>query len=127
MRLKHLVEARRYREAVESYRACEAPDQRMDPENRWLAANAAARTGDLIQSRELALAAFEQFASAGQHSGLMQVTNLLGIIAFERGQIMQARGYLSQVLHIHAGAGISLTSAPHGSVPRGPADTRPGQ
>jgi tetratricopeptide (TPR) repeat protein len=98
MRLKQLVEGRRYREALECYRAFEAGDQRLNPENQWLAADAAARLGELAQSQELCLAALPQYAAGGQHTGLMQVTNLLGVIAFERGQVSRARGFFSDVL-----------------------------
>ena len=100
MGLKHLVEARRYREALECYRASEAAGERVNPEHQWLAADAAARLGDLAQSQELCLAAFQRFAAAGQHMGLMQVTNLLGVIAFERGWVPRARGYFSEALQM---------------------------
>jgi tetratricopeptide (TPR) repeat protein len=100
MRLKHLVEARRYREALECYRASGASADRLDPMNQWLAADAAARLGDLVQSQELCQAAHQQFAAAGQHAGLMQVTNLLGVIAFERGRVLRAREYFSEVLQM---------------------------
>ena len=100
MRLKHLVGARRYREALECYRASEAPAERLDPENLWLAADAAARLGDLVQSQELCLAAFQQFAAGGNNAGLMQVANLLGVIAFERGRVLHAREYFSKALQM---------------------------
>jgi tetratricopeptide (TPR) repeat protein len=100
MHLKHLVEARRFREAVECYHSWESPTARRAPRHQLLAADAAARLGELSLSQQLATSAFHQFAGTGEQPGLMQASNLLGAIAFERGQVIHARGYFAKTIEL---------------------------
>lgn len=100
MPLKKLVQARRFREAVECYHSYEGPTDRLDPEHQLLAADAAARLGELSLGLQLATSAYEKFAGADQHSGIMQASNLLGAIAFERGLMPHARGYFSRTIQL---------------------------
>ena len=100
MRLKQLVEARRFREAVECYHSSESSTARLEPQHQLLAADAAARLGELTLSQGLASAAYQQFAETGEQPGLMQASNLLGAIAFERGQVTHARGYFSKTIEL---------------------------
>lgn len=98
--LRKLVENRRFRDAVECYHSSHAPTDRTDPEYQLLAADAAARLGELSVGHQLAMSAFEQFARADSHTGLMQASNLLGAIAFERGQIGHAQGYFARTVQM---------------------------
>lgn len=100
MQLKNLVGARRYREAVECYHSQETPTARSDPGRQLLAADAAARLGELSLGQQLATAAFEQFASTEQPGGLTQASNLLGAIAFERGNMVHAQDYFSKAVQL---------------------------
>jgi len=98
MILKKLVAERRFREAVECYHSHESLVDRRNPERQLLAADAAARLGELTLGQQLAVAAFEQFASTGRHQALVPTSNLLGAIAFERGQVGHAHGYFSKAI-----------------------------
>jgi hypothetical protein len=100
MNLVTQVREGRFREAVETYQALRAPADRQNPDNQLFAADAATRLGDLTLGYQLAIAAFEQFAAAGRQPELMQASNLLGAIAFERGQLELAFGYFSSSCQI---------------------------
>lgn len=88
--LRQLVEAGRYREALEAHQRTGEPLARR-PEVELLAATAATRLGDLGKGISLAESALEHFHSRADSDGRMRVMNLLGAIAFEHGRLDEAQ------------------------------------
>jgi tetratricopeptide (TPR) repeat protein len=100
MPLKRLVESQRFREAFEFFHSSETAVDRQDPDQQLLAANAATRLGELGAGQQLATSAFERFASGEDQVGVMQASNLLGAIAFERGRMSMAQAYYSRSIQL---------------------------
>ena len=82
--LRLLVSAGRYREALALFLGGEDPAPRRGPGSQLLAAQAAARVGEFAVARRLAGGARELFRAEGEHGEVLEATNLLGAVAFER-------------------------------------------
>ena len=97
--LRQLVEAGRYREALEAHqRSGEAVAHRPDVE--LLAATAATRLGELGRGVTLAEAALEHFRARADTDGRMRAVNLLGIVAFEHGRLDDAERCFGEALDL---------------------------
>jgi tetratricopeptide (TPR) repeat protein len=97
--LQPLVAAGRFREALAVF--CELSDRPghpLDNDHLLLVAQAAARVGEFELASRLAEAAREGFEAAGESLGILEATNLLGGLAFERGRIDQAEARFEDVL-----------------------------
>lgn len=92
--LRQLVEAGRFREALDAHRRTE------DPEAELLAATAATRLGELSRGITLAEAALERFRVRADADGRMRALNLLGVIAFENGRLEDAERCLAEALEL---------------------------
>lgn len=91
--LRTLLAEGRYPEVLAAYRAgppAGAPASN-GPELQLVVATAATRTGDVDLGRQAATTALATFASRGDDDGVMRCQNLLGAIAFERGELEPAR------------------------------------
>jgi tetratricopeptide (TPR) repeat protein len=97
--LRQLVEAGRYREALETYQRTREPAARR-PEVELLAATAATRLGDLGKGITLAESALELFHARADSDGRMRTMNLLGAIAFEHGRLDDAQRCFSSALDL---------------------------
>jgi tetratricopeptide (TPR) repeat protein len=107
--LRELVRAGRFREALEAYRRTAGPSSRADA--RLLAATAATRLGELDLAEALAEEAVQRFAERGDFDGRMRALNLLGVIGFERGQLVEAERRLTEALSIAYRLDDSLAAA----------------
>ncbi len=87
--LRALLGAGRYREVVSSWLAAPAADARRS-EALLLAATASMRLGDVVQAGELAAEAAEGFRLRADLDGRLRALNLLGAVAFERGDLDDA-------------------------------------
>lgn len=96
--LRELVEAGRFREALEVHRATTDPGQRQQPEAELLAATAATRLGEFGTGVTLAESALERFRIRADGDGRMRARNLLGAIAFEQGRLEEAEGAFGDAL-----------------------------
>jgi tetratricopeptide (TPR) repeat protein len=94
--LRGLVAAGQFREALESFRRAGQPAARA--EAALLAAGAAFRLGELSTARELARQADQQFNSRADADGRMRSANLLGVIAFEQGNLTEAEAAFGRSL-----------------------------
>jgi len=95
--LRQLVAAGRFRDALEARRRsgdAEHPVAEVD----LLAATAATRLGDLSVGADLARSALQQFQARADADGRMRSFNLLGAIAFDRGQLEEAETCFAQAL-----------------------------
>jgi tetratricopeptide (TPR) repeat protein len=97
-RLRELVRTGRFRDALETYRGGGGTLTR--PDARLLAATAATRLGELELAETLASEAAARFAERGDFDGRMRALNLLGVIGFERGQLVEAERRLTEALSI---------------------------
>jgi tetratricopeptide (TPR) repeat protein len=88
--LRHLLTEGRFREAVE-WRAQAEDLLSGRPEGRLLAATAATRVGEVESGRADATMALEEFRERADRDGRMRCMNLLGAIAFEQGDMTEAR------------------------------------
>ena len=95
--LRGLVQSGRFREALAHYFESAASSGSATPQSRLLAAQAAARIGEFEVSARLTASARAAFESAEDVDGLLEATNLLGAIAFERGKIRDAEKHFSAV------------------------------
>jgi len=94
--LRGLLGAGRFREALEAYRRIGQTPIRA--ETALLAATAATRLGELSTARELGRSAEHQFASRADADGRMRTANLLGAIAFEQGNLIEAEAAFGRAL-----------------------------
>lgn len=97
--LRQLVEAGRFREALEAYAGSGSRGPRA-PEAELLAATAATRVGELGQAVNLAEAALERFRHRADTDGRMRTMNLLGAIAFEHGRLEEAERCFGEALEL---------------------------
>jgi tetratricopeptide (TPR) repeat protein len=95
--LRGLVQSGRFREALALYFHSADSTGSATPQSRLLAAQAAARIGEFEVSARLTASARAAFESADDVDGLLEATNLLGAIAFERGKIKDADKHFSAV------------------------------
>ncbi|MDH4130324.1 MAG: tetratricopeptide repeat protein [Gemmatimonadota bacterium] len=95
--LRQLVAAGRFRDALEARRRsadAEHPVAEVD----LLAATAATRLGDLSAGADLARSALQRFQARADADGRMRSFNLLGAIAFDRGQLEEAEACFARAL-----------------------------
>jgi tetratricopeptide (TPR) repeat protein len=97
--LRQLVQAGRYREALDAHRRGGNPRARA-PEADLLAATAATRVGELGTAVTLAETALEDFRAHADMDGRMRAMNLLGAIAFEHGRLMDADRCFGEALEL---------------------------
>ena len=95
--LRGLVDAGRFREALSHYFESADSTGTATPQCRLLAAQAAARIGEFEVSARLTASAREEFETADDIDGLLESSNLLGVIAFERGKIKDAEKHFTMV------------------------------
>lgn len=95
--LRGLVQSGRFREALAHYFESADATGSATPESRLLAAQAAARIGEFEVSARLTTSARAAFESADDVDGLLEATNLLGAIAYERGKIKDADKHFTAV------------------------------
>ncbi|HEX7023746.1 MAG TPA: tetratricopeptide repeat protein [Gemmatimonadales bacterium] len=92
--LRTLVDSGRFREALSLYlETCET--ETPSPECRLLAGKAAARLGEFEVSGRLARSARDSFMSDCDPEGILDATNLLGVIALERGKVRDAEAHFA--------------------------------
>jgi tetratricopeptide (TPR) repeat protein len=97
--LRQLVDAGRFREALEAHTRSGARAARV-PEAELLAATAATRLGELGRGVTLAEAAVERFRTRADTDGRMRAMNLLGAIAFEHGRLEEAERCFGEALEL---------------------------
>ena len=97
--LRQLVEAGRYREALDVHQRAADPVARQ-PEVELLAATAATRLGELDTGVGLATFALEHFRSRADTDGRMRAMNLLGAIAFDHGRLEDAERCFAEALEL---------------------------
>lgn len=102
--LRYLVETARFREALALFLQWSDLAEQPIPEIQILAAQAASRIGEFDLSADLARAAETGFRSASNLAGVLECTNLLGAIAFERGCIDAAEARFREVLDLAEGS-----------------------
>jgi len=73
------------------------PPEETSPRARVLVATAAARVGDFDRGERLAQSALDAYAAQGDDAGELRACNVLGGIAFERGNLDAAEGYFRRV------------------------------
>ena len=97
--LRQLVDAGRYREALDAHQRVGGHHPR-GPEAELLAATAATRIGDLGTAVTLAETALELFRVRADTDGRMRASNLLGAIAFEHGRLDDADRCFGEALEL---------------------------
>jgi tetratricopeptide (TPR) repeat protein len=108
--LRSLVETGRYQEAFERFQAAGGALARQ-PEAALLAATAATRLGRFGAGVSIAESALDQFRQRADRDGRMRIQNLLGVIAFERGQLAEAEENLGRALELARELDDSLMAA----------------
>jgi tetratricopeptide (TPR) repeat protein len=98
--LRGLVQSGRFREALAHYFRSADSTGSATPQSRLLAAQAAARIGEFEVSARLTASARTAFENAQDVDGLLEATNLLGAIAFERGKIRDAEKHFTAVAEL---------------------------
>jgi len=95
--LRSLIDAGRFREALSHYFQSSDSTGSATPQCRMLAAQAAARLGEFEVSARLTASARQEFEIADDVDGMLESSNLLGAIAFERGRIRDAEKHFTTV------------------------------
>lgn len=108
--LRALVGAGRYQEALDRFQGAGAGFAR-EPEASLLAATAATRLGRFSNGVSMAESALDKFRSRADRDGGMRALNLLGVIAFERGQVTEAERALGEALELARELNDTLMSA----------------
>lgn len=98
--LRELMAAGRFRDALELHARTDADAVRRRPEVQLLAATAATRVGDLAAGGMLAAESLERFRQRADHDGRARAVNLLGAIAFERGDLEAAERCFTEALEL---------------------------
>jgi len=101
----------RFREAVALFLESKEEARPITPEATVLAAHAASRIGEFTLSAHLAVAAERGFRAAENVTGLVESTNLLGVVAFERGEIDDAELRFRQTVELAAQLGCARFAA----------------
>ncbi len=109
--LRELVRTGRYRDALAWYRRGESGPIEPSADARLLAATAATRLGELTAAAALAEEAWGRFGARGDLDGKMRALNLLGVIAFEQGYLVEAEEYLAEALRLASHLEDSLIAA----------------
>jgi len=107
--LRSLVGAGRYQEALDCFH--EAAGLVREPEATLLAATAATRLGRFSTGVSMAESALDKFRARVDRDGGMRALNLLGVIAFERGQVPDAERALGEALELARELNDTLMSA----------------
>jgi tetratricopeptide (TPR) repeat protein len=107
--LRELVGTGRFQEALERFQA--AGGLAREPEAALLAATAATRLGRYGAGVSIAEAALDQFRARVDRDGNMRAKNLLGVIAFERGQLHEAERSFGETLELARELEDSLMAA----------------
>jgi tetratricopeptide (TPR) repeat protein len=108
--LRSLVGAGRFQEAFDRFQDGGSGLAR-EPEAALLAATAATRLGRYGAGVSMAEAALAQFRARGDRDGRMRALNLLGVIAFERGNLDEAERTLGEALELARELDDSLMTA----------------
>lgn len=95
--LRSLIDAGRFREALSQYFRSTDSAGSATPHCRLLVAQAAARIGEFEVSARLTTSARQEFEIADDVDGVLESSNLLGAIAFERGKIKDAEKHFTTV------------------------------
>jgi tetratricopeptide (TPR) repeat protein len=109
--LRDLIASGRFQEALEAFRRARRAGAVLDAEAGLLAATAATRLGDLAAGESLALGALDGFRARADDDGHMRIQNLLGAIAFERGDLPRAGTCFEHALRLANRLGDSLMEA----------------
>jgi tetratricopeptide (TPR) repeat protein len=112
--LRTLVDAGRFREALSHYFESSDSSGSATPQCRLLAAQAAARLGEFEVSARLTASARQEFEVVDDVDGILESSNLLGAIAFERGKIKDAERHFTAVASLaetHGRARFAARSA----------------
>lgn len=109
--LRELVRTGRYRDALDWYHREMGGPVEPPADARLLAATAATRLGAFGDGVELAEQALGRFGVRGDLDGKMRALNLLGVLAFERGDLADAEEYLAEALRLASHLEDSLVSA----------------
>ncbi len=96
-RLESLVTQGHFEEAATEYRSLVALGTEMPAESHLAGARAIGRTGQIAPARDAAAESLALFRRSGNQQGALEATNLLGVFAFERGEIDIADSYFTQV------------------------------
>ncbi len=99
-RLRELVGAGRFSEALAAFRAAPPAVVAHRPDLALLAAAAAMRIGDVEGAGSLASGALAAFRGRGDLDGQMRALNLVGVVAFERGRMAEAEKALAGALRL---------------------------
>jgi tetratricopeptide (TPR) repeat protein len=109
--LRELLAVGRFRDALELHARTDAAAVRRRPEVQLLAATAATRVGDLAAGGMLAAESLERFRQRADDDGRARAVNLLGAIAFERGDLASAERCFAEALELaHASANPLLAA-----------------
>ena len=114
--LRGLVESGRFREALAHYFQSTDSTGSTTAHSRLLAAQAAARIGEFEVSARLTASARVEFENAQDADGLLEATELLGVIALERGKIKDADKHFTDVAELaerHGQARFTARGAIH--------------
>lgn len=109
--LRALLAEGRYQEVLDRFAERRDPADRSDPILLLTVAAAATRLGHLDQGQELALGALAVCRSRADDDGRVRSENLLGAIAFARGQIGTATAHWRTALDLSRATGDILTLA----------------
>lgn len=108
--LRSLLAAGRFQEAFDRFREGDSALVH-EPEGALLAATAATRLGRYTEGVTLAEEALAQFRARGDRDGRMRSINLLGAIAWERGQLKEAESAWGDALELARELDDSLMAA----------------
>lgn len=106
-RLREAIRAARWRDALAEYAALGAHGHR-SADADLLAATAATRLGEYASARALARGAHERFRRQADGDGRTRAANLLGVIAWEQGELDDARAHYAEALQLAQVAGDAL-------------------
>ncbi len=109
--LRQLVEAGRFREALEAHQRAQDPAVRARPEVELFAATAATRLGALTLATSLAESALQRFRARADGDGRMRAVNLLGAIAWEHGRLDDAERCFGEALELARSLDDTLMAA----------------
>jgi len=109
--LRDLVNASRFREALAVYLEWYDNAVELTPYSQLLAAHAASHLGEFDLAGTLAASAQSELRARGDDPGVLDSTNLLGAVAFERGNIDDAEAQFRSVLQMAERLGCTRFTA----------------
>jgi len=107
--MRDLLSQGRFPEVLAEFRQLQG--RNLPPDALLFAATAATRLGDFGLGTSSATAALDRFHSRADDDGRMRSLNLLGVIAYERGQLDQAEKCFTQSLELARKLGDNLMVA----------------